>query len=281
MNRCLGPYHRHISEINFTKDVQQATHRDRKAEQLNTRNTRLKASKLGKSRAVLGRFAMAPLGVKSILKRTERSEEANDRLLSPPAQSEGKDGSRCGEIGAPRVDGAGIELACAACERGGLSMLELRDAQQADAWAQEGLTGMVGDLLDAIVFNCSEHGHTEKPGVLPCFESADAISCKLSYYVGRMVRYTNISPCNLMVGLIYLQRINTLSGGGLRLTPYNCQRLLLVASMLASKFYDDYFASNKCWAQVGGMCLLCVSTCLEREREGGRMYAGRKKGVCV
>lgn len=167
---------------------------------------------------------MAPLVVRTILKRPQ---ESLDEASAPPAQSacsDEKDGSYCGVMGLPRVDNAIIELACATCEHGGLSMLELRDAQRADALAQEGLTIMVGDLLDAVVaFNCSEHVRAEQTEVLPRFESADAISCKLNYFVGRMVRYTNISPCNLMVGLIYLQRINTLRKGGLRITPYNCQ----------------------------------------------------------
>ena len=42
-------------------------------------------------------------------------------------------------------------------------------------------------------------------------------------------------------------------GQDLKLTPFNIQRLLLVLMMLASKYLDDYFVSNKQWAMIGDL----------------------------
>lgn len=71
----------------------------------------------------------------------------------------------------------------------------------------------------------------------------------------RILKYTRTSPCNLLIGLIYLQRLKNQTGRQLVLTSFNTQRLLLTASMLASKMYDDYLASNSQWALVGGLSL--------------------------
>jgi hypothetical protein len=133
-------------------------------------------------------------------------------------------------------------------------MTELQAALKADAGAQEHLVAVLGELLDAAVAADSD-GLAVSCTALPRFESPKRCPLIPSAYLARMMRYTAISPCNLLVGVIYLQRLRdkTRGGGAIRLTYYNCQRLLLCANMIASKCFDDYFMSNQQWARVGDL----------------------------
>jgi len=78
-------------------------------------------------------------------------------------------------------------------------------------------------------------------------------------FFDRIAKYSCASPCNYVVGLIYLQRLKQRAGksGGDDCKPFltteTYKRLVLTAIMLASKFLDDYYNSNKHWAQIGGI----------------------------
>ena len=54
------------------------------------------------------------------------------------------------------------------------------------------------------------------------------------------------------IGLIYLERLKR-RVNSVCLTSNNFQRLFLVAVMTAAKFLDDFYYSNKHWAEVGGI----------------------------
>jgi len=54
--------------------------------------------------------------------------------------------------------------------------------------------------------------------------------------------------------LLHLQRIKSKVPNAC-ITSRNMQRLLLVAMMLANKYLDDLFYSNKQWAKIGGNSL--------------------------
>jgi len=133
-------------------------------------------------------------------------------------------------------------------------MTELQAALKADAGAQEHLVAVLGELLDAAV-SADSDGPAVSSTALPRFESPKRCPLIPSAYLARMVRYTAISPCNFLVGVIYLQRLRDKTRGGraIKLTYYNCQRLLLCANMIASKCFDDYFMSNQQWARVGDL----------------------------
>eukprot|EP00960_Hanusia_phi_P030736 748819-Hanusia_phi.AAC.4 len=75
-----------------------------------------------------------------------------------------------------------------------------------------------------------------------------------SSYVRRIMKYSEASPCCLVVGAIYLERLKK-RDEMVALTMYNFQRLFLVAVMLASKFLDDTYASNRIWADIGGLTI--------------------------
>ena len=67
-----------------------------------------------------------------------------------------------------------------------------------------------------------------------------------SAYVRRMLRYSRLSPCCFVIALIYLERLKR-KEASIFMTSTTFQRLLLVAVMVAAKFLDDYYESNKHW----------------------------------
>ena len=67
-----------------------------------------------------------------------------------------------------------------------------------------------------------------------------------SAYIKRIVKYGGLSPCCFVIGLIYLERFKR-RDPSVCLTSRSFQRLILVATMLAAKFLDDFYYSNKHW----------------------------------
>jgi len=76
------------------------------------------------------------------------------------------------------------------------------------------------------------------------------LGCTVDRYVKRMLKYADCSACNLVIGFLYLERIKR-EYPDLQLTPYNLQRLLLCACMVACKMFDDIYYSNRHWAELG------------------------------
>jgi hypothetical protein len=67
-----------------------------------------------------------------------------------------------------------------------------------------------------------------------------------SAYIKRIVKYGGLSPCCFVIGLIYLERFKR-RDPTVCLTSRSFQRLILVATMVAAKFLDDFYYSNKHW----------------------------------
>lgn len=135
-------------------------------------------------------------------------------------------------------------------EAGGPDMVELTRAMKDDAAAQEDVPEILGMLLDKTIERNDRFGHVCE---LTEFESA---TCNLSAsaYLKRIINYSGCSECCAVVGLLYLQRLKQ-RVQTLRLTSNNLQRLLLTSVMVAAKFLDDMYYSNKHWAQIGGLSL--------------------------
>ena len=147
---------------------------------------------------------------------------------------------------------------CFAAERK-CSFAESIQTLKADAEAQEPVVALFSRVLDRTVVDNDERiaskRATDSYSAHPPFEGTHPCPLSPSEYVERILKYTRCSPCNLIVGLVYLQRLKDLDADGkrTRLTSYNIQRLLLTALMLASKFLDEPHASNRQWALVGDL----------------------------
>lgn len=102
------------------------------------------------------------------------------------------------------------------------------------------------------------------------FSSSEVPAVGMSEYLsGRLVRFGRLDPCRLLVALAYIQRMGEFDesssdhpavGGRAAslsrlhlLTSWSGHRLLLVASLLASKMYQDATFDMGYWAEVGGV----------------------------
>ncbi|KAJ1496188.1 cyclin-domain-containing protein [Baffinella frigidus] len=135
-----------------------------------------------------------------------------------------------------------------AIEQDGLSMLDLIEAMKADAKNQDELISVIAKSLEDTVKRNDELGRVTE---MKAFEG-DKAPITPSSYVRRLMKYGGCSPCCLAIGLIYLERLKRRINS-VCLTSNNFQRLFLVAVMTAAKFLDDFYYSNKHWAEVGGI----------------------------
>ena len=136
-------------------------------------------------------------------------------------------------------------------ESGGPNMLEFTQAMQDDATAQDHVVELLGTLLDKTVQRNDGLGRKSE---LAEFEAGKACPLKASAYLKRIMKYGGCSPCCVVVGLMYLQRLKQRMPS-VCLTSGNMQRLLLTSVMVAAMFLDDLYYSNKHWAQIGGLDL--------------------------
>ena len=156
------------------------------------------------------------------------------------------------EDGQQQANDAGDCVICLyaeAVECGGLNMAELKEAMVKESAAQEPLVSIIGILLDKTV---ARNDDRKRASNLRDFESHLKCSLTASAYLSRMIRYGACSPSCAVIGLMYLQRLKTKEPTAC-VTSYNLQRLVLVAIMLANKYLDDLYYSNKHWAKIGGI----------------------------
>jgi hypothetical protein len=132
----------------------------------------------------------------------------------------------------------------------GPSMLDFVAAARADFEGQQHIVELAAQVLQATVGTRDEPTKTAD-GPLSCFESTVPCPLEPEAYLRRILQYTGASPCTILVGLIYLQRLREMDPVSLHLTTFNIQRLLLTAVMLACKFLDEPVVSNKQWALIG------------------------------
>ena len=138
-------------------------------------------------------------------------------------------------------------------------MTQQMEAMKLDAAQQDKVVALIAELLEATV---SRNDSLGRSTALTAFEGEKAPVSARSY-VRRIAKYGGCSACCFAIGLIYLKRLKRRENS-VCLTSRNFQRLFLVAVMLAAKFLDDSYYSNKHWAEVGGMSTAELN-CLELE----------------
>lgn len=189
--------------------------------------------------------------------------ELDGELLSgsaPPGPVQGSPVAPCADAGGtPDRHPQAYQLHTLPTERGGISMLEQIAAMKADATLQEPVVKLIAELLDETVARNDSLGRST---ALSAFEGEKA-PVRAGAYVRRIAKYGGCSACCFAIGLIYLKRLKRREST-VCLTSCNFQRLFLVAVMLAAKFLDDSYYSNKHWAEVGGISTAELN-CLELE----------------
>eukprot|EP00475_Leptophrys_vorax_P001911 TRINITY_DN1109_c0_g1_i1.p1 TRINITY_DN1109_c0_g1~~TRINITY_DN1109_c0_g1_i1.p1 ORF type:complete len:251 (+),score=43.23 TRINITY_DN1109_c0_g1_i1:161-913(+) len=89
--------------------------------------------------------------------------------------------------------------------------------------------------------------------VMPLFTAKEAPKIPLKEYVKRIVKHINCSIETQVMSLIYLDRVCALFPKQFSINDRNVHRLCLTTLMLAAKFHDDAYYSNKFYSRVGGI----------------------------
>ena len=79
---------------------------------------------------------------------------------------------------------------------------------------------------------------------------------KASKYLQRIYKYSSVSVSCFIASLIYMERFKV-KYPSLLLNSHSLQRLLLVPTMVASKYLEDTFYTNRCWSVSISIALLC------------------------
>ena len=78
----------------------------------------------------------------------------------------------------------------------------------------------------------------------------------ISKYIEKIYKSEIIKKDNFDSIIIYtinlLKKLNTKN---VYLNKYNCHRLILILLMLSCKIHEEYYYSNSCWANIGGVKL--------------------------
>jgi len=93
-----------------------------------------------------------------------------------------------------------------------------------------------------------------RPQRSTCFHAVCPPQISIHDYLDRIAKYFHCSDACLILGLVYIDRIVKLHPEFV-VSTLNIHRLLVTSMMLAAKFHDDIFYSNKYYAQVGGVRL--------------------------
>lgn len=68
-------------------------------------------------------------------------------------------------------------------------------------------------------------------------------------YLNKLIKGLEITNSIMISAIIYLERLE------IDLNIYNIHKLLLISLILSSKFLEDLYYKNKCWAKYVGMSL--------------------------
>ncbi|KAM3134033.1 hypothetical protein pb186bvf_013875 [Paramecium bursaria] len=95
------------------------------------------------------------------------------------------------------------------------------------------------------------------------FHSIKIPAIDIDAYLFRIAKYSKASEQCFVLALIYLDRIQELNTS-IILNSYCIHRFLIVAIMIAIKFYDDEYYKNEYYAKIGGITIKEMSE-LEKE----------------
>uniref|UniRef100_A0A0G4F2T4 Cyclin-like domain-containing protein n=1 Tax=Chromera velia CCMP2878 TaxID=1169474 RepID=A0A0G4F2T4_9ALVE len=110
------------------------------------------------------------------------------------------------------------------------------------------------ELIEAIANLLSAITKADRaPGQVTKFDAVRVPQITVRDYFLRLAQYFQCSPTCHLLALVYVDRVVQSSQQGFRVDALNIHRLLVTATMVAAKFYDDKFLSNEFYAQVGGV----------------------------
>jgi hypothetical protein len=119
---------------------------------------------------------------------------------------------------------------------------------------------IVADILDEIVKENENNEETEPDksdlsdsAIISVFTSNKTPQISIKKYLHRIMKYSKPEASTVIICLIYIDKI--CENSSLQLTYYNIHRIILSCMVLALKYNEDDYYSNKYYAKVGGISL--------------------------
>jgi hypothetical protein len=119
---------------------------------------------------------------------------------------------------------------------------------------------IVADILEEIVKDNEKNNENElnrsdsnESAIISVFTSNKTPQISIKKYLTRIMKYSKPETSTVIICLIYIDKI--CENSSLQLSIYNIHRIILSCMILALKYNEDDYYSNKYYAKVGGISL--------------------------
>ena len=119
---------------------------------------------------------------------------------------------------------------------------------------------IVADILEEIVKDNEKNNENEinksdsnESAIISSFTSNKTPQISIKKYLTRIMKYSKPETSTVIICLIYIDKI--CENSSLQLSIYNIHRIILSCMILALKYNEDDYYSNKYYAKVGGISL--------------------------
>ena len=119
---------------------------------------------------------------------------------------------------------------------------------------------IVADILEEIVKDNEKNNENEsnisdsnESAIISVFSSNKTPQISIKKYLTRIMKYSKPETSTVIICLIYIDKI--CENSSLQLSIYNIHRIILSCMILALKYNEDDYYSNKYYAKVGGISL--------------------------
>ena len=116
------------------------------------------------------------------------------------------------------------------------------------------LINIIGDTIENLIkykqkINKLEDNYQNKIS----FNLKEIPNITITNYLKRLIKYSNPELSTLILGVIYFDRI--CNNENIILNIFNIHKLILISFVLAIKFNEEYFETNKFYSKIGGINL--------------------------
>ncbi|KAF4659591.1 mitochondrial peripheral inner membrane protein [Perkinsus olseni] len=126
------------------------------------------------------------------------------------------------------------------------------NSQQICSPPMDGFLRALSNLLEHIVLVASLDG-VDCPGTRTRFHGVSPPSISIYHYLRRVESHFRCSSECFVIALIYIDRLLKTQGPNFVVTMCAIHRVILTSVVLAAKFFDDRYYSNRFYAAVGGV----------------------------
>lgn len=116
--------------------------------------------------------------------------------------------------------------------------------------ADHSVAGVLGDIVARMVGDAG----VERASQRTCFHCHTPPQISLPEYIARIQKYVQCSHEAFVLSLIYIDRLLA-RNSGLVLNHLNVHKVVFTSILLAVKFHDDDYQSNKQYSRIAGISL--------------------------